>query len=108
MTIAPLNGLVPGEVARDVSAPITSVHLEPATTLLECARLTSAFVTVRVHVPSIGSGGGAAVAAATTTASASAIPDRTISFMYRRGYDAAERPRSSRRDECARSAGLKT
>src|SRR3954447_1418806 len=85
MTIPPLNGFVPGEVARDVSLPITSVHLEPATTFLEWARLTSAFVTIRVQVPSIGSGGGAAVAAPTMT-SARQTTERATSFMQARGY----------------------
>src|SRR3954452_22784295 len=103
MTIEPLNGFVPGEDAREVSLPMTSVHLEPATTRFEWARFTSAFVTVRVHVPSIGSGGGAAVAVATTTESARPTADRTISFMYRRGYAGARHPDSSRRDEQARS-----
>src|SRR3954471_21761438 len=85
MTIPPLNGFVPGELAREVSLPMTSVHFDPATTFLEWARLTSAFVTVRVQVPSIGSGGGAAVAAATMT-SARATTERTMSFMQARGY----------------------
>src|SRR3954453_9235594 len=79
MTIPPLNGFVPGELAREVSLPITSVHFDPATTFLEWARLTSAFVTVRVQVPSIGSGGGAAFAAATMT-NARATTERTSSF----------------------------
>src|SRR3954466_8539330 len=106
MTIAPLKGLTPGELAREVSLRMTSVHVEPATTLFECARLTSAFVTVRVHVPSIGSGGGAAVAVATTTR-ASATAERTISFIEGRGYDDARGGGSSRRDEQRHAVGAR-
>src|SRR3954467_5425525 len=100
MTIAPLKGFVPAEVAREVSLPITSVHVDPATTFLECARLTSAFVTVRVQVPSIGSGGGAAVAAPTLT-SARATTERTTSFMHAEATTPPAAGPSSRRDERA-------
>src|SRR3954447_16021242 len=100
MTIEPLNGFVPGEDAREVSLPMTSVHFEPATTLFEWARFTSAFVTVRVQVPSIGAGGGAAVAAATKT-SARATTERTISFMHAEATTQPAAKPSSRRDEQA-------
>src|SRR3954467_13587340 len=100
MTIPPLNGFVPGDLPREVSLPVACAPCDPATTFLEWAPLTSAFVTVRVQVPSIGSGGGAAVAAATKT-SARATTERTISFMHAEATTQPAAKPSSRRDEQA-------
>src|SRR3954449_10059275 len=57
-------------LATEPCGPIVSVHVSPGITFEEAARWTSAAVTVRVQMPSIGDGGAADAVAARTSATA--------------------------------------
>src|SRR3569833_518477 len=59
-------------LATEPCGPTVSVHFVPTITFFEPARWTSAAVTVRVHVPSIGDGGAAADAGTARTSAAAA------------------------------------